>query len=163
VRSLILLSSVVFAATTLASTVDDALNNCRAISDNNKRLQCYDTIHRHTPAPPKASTPPQQASNSAMVEVAASAKRPEELFGFEDIEIAKQMPESIEVEVVEALQIHGKRVFRFANGQVWRQIDSKRFVYNPDNGQAYIQRGALGSFFFSQRETNARIRVKRVE
>lgn len=162
-RTLILLTSVVFAASTVAANLDEALENCRAISDNNARLQCYDIIDRDTPAVPQEGSHPHQAVNRPSPKVPATAKGPEELFGFEDIEIAKQMPESIEVDVVEARQIHGKRVFRFANGQVWRQIDSKRFVYNPDNGQAYIQRGALGSFFFSQRETNARIRVKRVE
>lgn len=162
-RPLILLTSLVFAASAMAVNTHDALKNCRAISDNSARLQCYDAINTHAAEMPQKVIRETPALTSPPAEAPVADKSPDELFGFEDRVLASQIADSLNVDVIETALVHGKRVFRFANGQVWRQIDSKRFVYNPDNGQAYIQRGALGSFFFSQKETNVRIRVKRVE
>lgn len=155
-RSKPLLACLLISASSVAAPLNSDLAECRDIASAEQRLACYDAII--LPSSDVATTPEPETPTTQ-----ASKVRFSELFGFEEKEIAKQIPDRMEVEVSESALVHGKRVFRLSNGQVWRQTDNKRFIYNPANGPAYIQRGALSSFFFSQRDTNTRIRVKRVE
>lgn len=156
-RKLFGIFTLTIATSTTAASLDQSLSTCRAIDDANQRLTCYDAIALG----PQTHTNPQ--NETAAIPSETTSERFKALFGFEEKEIAKQIPDRIEVEVTEFSSNYGKAMIRLSNGQIWRQIDSKRFAYRADNGPAYIQRGAMGSFFFSQQDTNARIRVKRVK
>ncbi len=61
---------------------------------------------------------------------------------------------------------NGKLRFHMTNGQVWRQLDSKR-VQIPDGGEeglkAHIRRAALGSFLMRINDEGVSIRVRREE
>ncbi len=153
-RSKLFLASLLISCSSVAAPLHNELAQCRTIASAERRLACYDAIGLSNNEAVTVSKPAADV---------VSKERLSELFGFEEKEIAKQIPDRMEVEVRESALVHGKRVFRLSNGQVWRQTDNKRFMYTPDNGPAYIERGALSSFFFSQRDTNTRIRVKRVE
>ena len=159
-RSTLMLAILLISASSMAAPNVNDLTTCRSIASAEQRLACYDAII----LPSSDASPKQKLATATEAQpIAPNKTRFSELFGFEEKEIAKQIPDRMDVEVIESALVHGKRVFRLSNGQVWRQTDNKRFIYNPDNGPAYIERGALSSFFFSQRDTNSRIRVRRVE
>lgn len=157
-RKTLTLIGLILASSAMAASLNDDLNHCRTIAAADQRLACYDAIANQQDAPIHATTTSNsQATNSVF------SNPFKEIFGFEEKEIAKQIPERLEVEVSDFSQGNGKSQITLSNGQVWRQLDNKPFVYSADNGQAYIQRGALGSFFFSQEGTKKRIRVKRAK
>jgi hypothetical protein len=164
VRIIIGLALLTLTSLATAEALDKALQQCRTIESGDQRLDCYDAIGRQQDS---TSLPSSVNSTTAEPTKALTAKAPakdnSELFGFEARQITKQVPDRINVEVIKANTVHGKKIFQLSNGQVWKQIDTKRFVFSQTKGQAYIERGALGSFFFSQQNSNTRIRVKRVK
>ena len=163
-RIIIGLALLTLTSLATAEALDKALQQCRTIESADQRLDCYDAIGRQQDS---TSLPSSVNSTAAEPTKALTAKAPakdnSELFGFEARQITKQVPDRINVEVIKANTVHGKKIFQHSNGQVWKQIDTKRFVFSQTKGQAYIERGALGSFFFSQQNSNTRIRVKRVK
>ena len=162
-RIIIGLALLTLTSLATAEALDKALQQCRTIESADQRLDCYDAIGRQQDS---TSLPSSVNSTTAEPTKALATKAPannSELFGFEARQITKQVPDRINVEVIKANTVHGKKIFQLSNGQVWKQIDTKRFVFSQTKGQAYIERGALGSFFFSQQNSNTRIRVKRVK
>lgn len=163
-RIIIGLALLTLTSLATAEALDKALQQCRTIESGEQRLDCYDAIGRQQDS---TSLPSSVNSTAAEPTKALATKAPakdnSELFGFEARQITKQVPDRIDVEVIKANTVHGKKIFQLSNGQVWKQIDTKRFVFSQTKGQAYIERGALGSFFFSQQNSNTRIRVKRVK
>ena len=168
-RIIIGLALLTLTSLATAEALDKALQQCRTIESGDQRLDCYDAIGRQqdsTSLPSSVNSTaaePTKALATKALATKAPAKDNSELFGFEARQIAKQVPDRIDVEVIKANTVHGKKIFQLSNGQVWKQIDTKRFVFSQTKGQAYIERGALGSFFFSQQNSNTRIRVKRVK
>ena len=156
-RKTLTLIGLTLASSAMAASLNDGINHCRTIAAADQRLACYDAIAVQQDASPEA-TVKETSTNSSVF-----SNPFKEIFGFEEKEIAKQIPDRLEVEVSDFSQGNGKSQITLSNGQVWRQLDNKPFVYSADNGQAYIQRGALGSFFFSQEGTKKRIRVKRAK
>ena len=57
---------------------------------------------------------------------------------------------------------HGLLTITFDNGQVWKQNDTNRFKVKAGES-VYIKKGALSSFLLGKDDTNATIRVKRLE
>jgi hypothetical protein len=179
VRIIIGLALLTLTSLATAEALDKALQQCRTIESGDQRLDCYDAIGRQqdstslpssvnsTTAEPTKALATKALATKALTTKALTTKAPakdnSELFGFEARQITKQVPDRINVEVIKANTVHGKKIFQLSNGQVWKQIDTKRFVFSQTKGQAYIERGALGSFFFSQQNSNTRIRVKRVK
>ena len=173
-RIIIGLALLTLTSLATAEALDKALQQCRTIESGDQRLDCYDAIGRQQdstslPSSVNSTTaePTKALATKALTTKALTTKAPakdnSELFGFEARQITKQVPDRINVEVIKANTVHGKKIFQLTNGQVWKQIDTKRFVFSQTKGQAYIERGALGSFFFSQQNSNTRIRVKRVK
>lgn len=146
------------ACNAMATSLNDDLASCRTIAAAEQRLACYDNIANQQDTPQSSATRDNTATSGSVF-----SNPFKEIFGFEEKEIAKQIPDRIDVEVSAISQGYGKLQITLSNGQVWRQLDNKHFAYSEDNGQAYIQRGALGSFLFSQEGTKKRIRVKRIK
>jgi len=168
VRIIIGLALLTLTSFASAEALDKALQQCRTIESGEQRLDCYDAIGRQQdstslPSSVNSTTAEPTKALATKAPAKAPAKDNSELFGFEARQITKQVPDRIDVEVIKANTVHGKKIFQLSNGQVWKQIDTKRFVFSQTKGQAYIERGALGSFFFSQQNSNTRIRVKRVK
>jgi hypothetical protein len=57
----------------------------------------------------------------------------------------------------------GDTVFRLANGQVWKQMDSDRFYIQAENPEVDIKRAAFGSYLLSVEGYGSSVRVRRVE
>lgn len=164
-----LLCLILVSPYTMSQDLGTKFLECRAIKDNISRLSCYDSLA--LPSNDTIQTDVSKTDSIPLVAVKQETTQVEdsqsiterfsEFFGFEEKEIAKRIPDSMDVVVADVTSNGGKLVIKMSNGQVWLQIDSKPYRYRVENGQPYIQRGALGSFFFSQKGVKSRIRVKR--
>ncbi len=140
---------LVFSVTTLAQADRSQLDACYTISNDNARLACYDALARpaqaepevatQTEAPPAAApvTPPTIAAPPPVTAEAAVPARPEppvtadEDFGQRQSEVERDAEDAIAlVDTIAAIEEVGpdKVQITLANGQVWRQSISKRFL-----------------------------------
>jgi len=151
---------------TLSANLQQAIDDCRVINEAAKRLACYDQLSTLVPTQQDTKTVDDQVIMDTPIAQNNEATTTftdkfADFFGFEEKEIAKRIPDAMDVFVKNVSSSNGKLIIRLENGQVWQQIDSKYYRYEDSKGQAYIQKGALGSFFFSQKDTKTRIRVRR--
>lgn len=96
------------------------------------------------------------------------AVREEETFGNERIEQRKRKkldePKFIASRIMgEFKGWRGKGRFKLENGQVWKQIDTKKFSLKRTNPEVEITRGVLGGYFLSVKGSGSRCRVERVK
>lgn len=157
------LLAVLISLFSYADTLEDALQHCRSIMPSADRLSCYDAIPPKAPSVPSAVAETPTPVTATHTTAPAMQTRLVDYFGFEEKAIAKQMPDTIDVEIADVSTNNGKLTITLNNGQIWRQTDNKLYHYKTEDGQAYIQRGALSSFFFSQQGVKTRIRVKRLQ
>ena len=59
--------------------------------------------------------------------------------------------------------LHGKWIIFMENGQVWRQTDTRRFLFENPEHRVIISHGFGGGFILGEPESHLRIRVKRVK
>jgi len=163
--------SVAFACLGLAAvrgvaqtTVDlAALERCASITSDAARLACYDAVTdvargTSVPAAPRAAT-----REDTRAEETSSPGVDE--FGVEQVEDrGVEMPDEIQSRLVgEFSGWRGNTVFRLENGQVWRQSDNGRLVFQADAPLVTIRRGAFGTYRLSVEGVNSAVRVRRVE
>ncbi|MFT5483774.1 MAG: hypothetical protein ACI9GW_002432 [Halieaceae bacterium] len=154
--------------TLLAQAGDDLagqLKQCRLVGADNDRLACYDAITpgRSTETTITTGAPASQATVEAQATTTNSEVDRE--FGSEDVKkIVAETDERIYVEVLKTKKGRAQEsTIYLKNGQVWRQIGTDRYTYNERQGRAYLERGSMSSYFFSQDEIKRRIRVKRLK
>ncbi len=130
------------------------LQNCASIGNPLQRLVCFDKL--------AAGEAPAVADGKAAQQQSTSAAEQE--FGREHLaDQSEQRPDKIYVEIADAQRnFYGKWELVLTNGQKWEQTDS-RTVPLPDDGNYYIERGVLNSFFLGREGDVRRIRVRRIE
>jgi hypothetical protein len=157
------------------------MESCAAVEDPVERLACYDTLAGRSPADiTKASgTAPGEVDSAvpgANVAVkAAPAAAPtvpavepgpnaEAVFGLEHSqELKKDRPDKLRLKWAgKKKDAYGKWIITMENGQIWRQTDSRRFIFVNSEHQVIVSRGFAGGFFLGEPERHMRIRVKRV-
>jgi len=144
-----------------------ALERCASITSDAARLACYDAVTdvargmAAPAAPPAASA----ASTGESARAEAAASPGVEAFGVEQVEDrAVEMLDEIHSRLVgEFSGWRGNTVFRLENGQVWRQSDNGRLVFQADAPLVTIRRGAFGTYRLSVEGVNSAVRVRRVE
>ncbi|WP_051215768.1 hypothetical protein [Ferrimonas futtsuensis] len=130
----------------------EAVVNCASQTDKLDRLVCFDQLGK----PVRAGTPTKPAAPQA-----ASPDATDERFGLSDKR--PEEPEAIEAAVSKLQQDpYGKFIVTLDNGQVWKQIDSKRFRLKKDK-PITIKKASLGSFMLSQEGSSKSARVKRLQ
>ena len=166
-----------------AESERDALEACRIIADDARRLACYDGIllpetapqpsaiaeTAAVPEPPAVPDPPPvaQAPASASEDgnvVQRGLGRLRGLFGRDEPPVEKP-PElqSIDAQVVEVVKLaRGNHRLTLEDGQVWREIEVKPRARYRVGDNVEIARGALGSYNLSNERTGHRIKVRRV-
>ena len=163
-----------------ATSLQELLTECRAMSNGVERLACYDAINitdlsdkRPMPEqmdktiPQIAREKRQQAQEAASPQpeqaVASATKtNPQSQFGLK-VKSEVQALEVISDTVVEVTKsARGKKVIHMKSGAVWQQVDSAYFKLE-DGMRVYIECGALGSFYLSHEGVNRRIKVKRIK
>ncbi|MBI3715046.1 MAG: hypothetical protein HY255_03515 [Betaproteobacteria bacterium] len=158
---------------------DGDLARCRAITDANARLACYDAIPLagaarvpSAPALPAAGSAPTAATVAtrapAPVEernlpATAAAKPAAEQFGLEN-----KRPKDELQEIVTRIDgtfdgwVPNQRI-RLANGQVWQIADDTTRWFTFVNPKVTIWRGTFGVFYMNIEGHNQSPRVKRVQ
>ena len=172
-------STVMLAASTLASADDGDLARCRAITDASARLACYDAIPlaaatRAPAAPvaaPAASAPlaatvatraPAPVEERALPATAA-AKPAADQFGLENKPPKDQLQEIItRIDGTFDGWVPNQRI-RLANGQVWQIADDTSRWFTFVNPKVTIWRGTFGVFYMNIEGHNQSPRVKRVQ
>ncbi len=158
IPAVLLMSSSAFAG------VEQDLQNCSTVQDKLDRLICYDNLAAGvSPAAPTVS--PVQSfgkKDVAVTPVSAPAKaQTSDSFGITK-PTGKQL-EQVELTVSKVKKgTYGNMMITFANGQVWKQTDNKRFKLKSDQA-VFIKKGAFGSFLLGTQSRNTTIRVKRVK
>ena len=181
-------ATVLLAAAVLAGADSerDALEACRDIADDARRLECYDGIPlpetppqpsavAETPATPVPPAVPEAPPAPSVAPAPASASedgnvvqrglgRLRGLFGRDETP-AEKPPElqSIDAQVVEVVKLAlGNHRLTLEDGQVWREIEVKPRARYRVGDNVEIARGALGSYNLSNERTGHRIKVRRV-
>ncbi len=168
-----------------AQSVDqNDLRRCADMSTAERRLACFESL-LDAPQPPAAAEAPvpaaapaaQAAADTAMTEAAAEAApaaepvataQPGSDFGSEYVKEDDDEDDDrrdVTATVNEVTLDRYKRLhFQFANGQVWRQLEARRFQY-PKNEpfDVVISRGVLGDYQLRVGGEGRMTRIKRVK
>ena len=141
----------------------NALLACRAITDSEQRLACYDK---------NAATVGDAVAKRELVVIDRESvkKTKRGLFGFsipnlgifgdddDDVEI-KQIDGEI---VSTGFNADGGYIFRLADGSRWSQLDGKPIALPPESGdKVVVKKGALGSYSLSVANQPG-VKVKRI-
>jgi hypothetical protein len=142
----------VLSCSTLAGSLDAELTNCKKITEDTRRLACFDQIQ----------VPSQKEQQTELASSKSQAVLTEDDFGLEHKTAVKDKLQSRVPMVLKKLTQtpHGLQIFSFENGQIWRQSSKEHF--NAKVGHTYIlERGALNSFFLSEEGNGRKTRVRR--
>jgi hypothetical protein len=141
----------------------NALLACRAITDSEQRLACYDKS--------AAAIGDAVAKRELVVFDKESVKKTKRgLFGFSIPNLGIFGDEDDEVEIKQidgeivstGLSADGSYTFRLADGSRWSQIDSKPIALEPQTGdKVVVKKGALGSYIMSIAKQSG-VKVKRI-
>jgi len=146
----LLLPLLAFAASGAAMAADDAaVLRCRAITDIQARVACYDAM----------------PLSGAALAIAAPAKTPEQNFGLSGHQLRQQSgePDTVETSIAGHFEGWGPSSrFTLANGQVWRVADdSQGSVAEKDNPKVKLVRNSFGTIFMEIEGSNQAPRVRR--
>jgi hypothetical protein len=155
----------------------DPLAACRALAEPAARLACYDTLPVTAPQAPGLPTPPgPEAAAGAPPATTpppatATAPTPESLFGLDAAATAATLgavvavapPDSLTTTVTTVEQTaDGKLLLTLANGQAWRQVDSRTAAVTA-GATVRIRRAAFGSYLLSAGDRSQGVRVRRIQ
>lgn len=155
----------------------DQIERCSLMNESEARLTCFDEMAKSVSASKgtaAGSTPSQHSMPAsvppAVVQEKAAITPPTptvaEQFGFENKQkaAAKKETDRLYVDVTSIKKDRlGMLTIYLSNNQIWKQIGTNRYFYKEAQGKAYLERGSMNSFFFSQDEIKRRIRVKRLQ
>lgn len=179
---LTLMAGCVLSFTASAETsIEEKLQQCRALEDQAVRLACYDEIASRKPGAEPATptivetdTVVEQTSEetdsvtAAAVEVAPTQTVEDErlaTLGDEQIGEQKKKSERLELQarVVGCKKDDFRRyLFYFENGQVWKQKSDRRLSYKECDFNITITKDVFGYKMLPEGETR-RIRIARVK
>ena len=153
-----------------ASSIED----CSAISDNEKRLQCYDTFlqqQKNTEAKPTQETVKESVEETVkpvkaqepQSEPSALKEKAEESFGQEELKTPRKK---------ELTELHSRAIGKFKmwekglevkleNGQVWEITDHRSAYHMVENPKITIEKGIFDSYRLGIEGLNKRFRVVR--
>lgn len=164
-----MLETVLLAAAVAAASPVDA-GECAPITDDSRRLACYDSLFR---APARSATiadhpQPSPASTSAPAAVAAAPL--EQDFGLTDLQRAERdgprdTLDEIRAVVTEIYESRvGKPSYMLDNGQRWRQVEATDRPMLKVGAVVVIRAAAFGSFMATMPDRGgAPVRVRREE
>lgn len=169
--NLALLAALLIALPATAADAQQGLLACRGIAEEGPRLACYDALAAPTvaaPAPTAPAAPAPPASPAVPAPLAAAVKAPEQSFGAETVKKAPTQGEP-EVERIQSRLMgsydtwsKGAR-YKLENGQVWLNIDDRERYLSVENPTVTIERNFIGSYWMRVGNSNAPIRVRRVQ
>lgn len=131
---------------------------CQEIGKKKARYKCYDALEAGEAAPPSATAaPPTAAAVSAAEQKRQDFGRP--AYAKEDKEDT-----ALVVQVVSAsLGRSGKWTFRTSDGQIWRQVNSRRARFREQSFEAEISKAPVSGFYLRPADQKLRLRVRRIK
>ena len=166
-----------------ATTLEQALTECRAKDNVIERLACYDAIDL---SPLANKKPMPERMDKSVTEIAEQRRqqvkpvqpapapaptqpvepavkpKPESQFGLQVKSEVDEIEDISDTIADITKTIRGKQVIHMVSGAVWQQVDSRYFKLKKDM-DVYIERGSLGSFYLGHDGVNGRIKVKRIK
>lgn len=150
----------------------DPLAACRALADPATRLACYDALPGTAPQSPATPAPvaTDATTGTPPPPAPATVPDPESLFGLDATTTAATLgavvavtpPDSLAATVTAVERTpDGKLLLTLANGQAWRQVDSRTAAVNT-GASVRIRRAAFGSYLLSAGDRSQGIRVRRI-
>jgi hypothetical protein len=138
----------------------DQVRRCATITRGVERLDCFDELARSLDADAPAPEPAPGDASDASADVDGV-----DAFGAELIEDTEtEVPREVKSRLVgEFTGWRGNTVFQLENGQIWRQAQAGRLIFNADAPMVTIRRGAFNSYRLSVEGVNSTVRVKRIE
>ena len=179
-KSGLIIAIFLFAVSLSGQAETPSLESCASIENPVERLACYDTLAGRLPADTaKASgtasrvvepVSPRGDGNVPNVPAVTSTlpaveKTPdaEAVFGLEH-KSKEERPDKLKLKWTQKKKdAYGRWIITLENGQVWRQTDSKRFIFRNSEQWVVVSRGFASAFFLGEPESPVRIRVKRVK
>lgn len=139
---------VSFQASAESKDLDEQLLKCFEMSDEKRRMVCYDDISRAI-----ASANPEKQE---VVKQRAIA----------DFGLSHQKQAHDEM-VMKAVKVDrepaGKWLITMENGQVWQQTDDERYNFNSKQPEVRIFKMLFGSYAMTEVDRSKKIRVKRIQ
>jgi hypothetical protein len=178
-RSFAILVFALPGAAVLADALRDELTVCRALTDDDARLICYDSAmdrsrqsvdSRPRPAPAQAAPPASvPAATAGAASVAAANLSQEDLFGKTGEEVERTVQQATGSEAIDILSAtvtelqrygYDKVLIRLDNGQVWKQVNGSSLRLRVGDA-VEIERASLGSFMLKKQGSKRTMRVSR--
>ncbi|TKB46285.1 hypothetical protein [Thalassotalea mangrovi] len=168
--NLLLLTSLPFAATA-TNDIDPLLWGCSEISDDSKRLACFDAYLKQKsqqPSVPAKSTEPEvdNVANDAVVPVSPQPTRQqvEQQFGLEHkkTEAEQEVSEISSTLAKVQERAHNAWSFTLDNGQQWQTVESTSTRFKKGQ-EVIIKRGMFNSFSLKKADSNRTVKVKRID
>lgn len=177
---LTLMAGCVLSFTASAETsIEEKLQQCRALEDQAVRLACYDEVASRkpdaepaTPTVVETDTAAEQSSEetdsvtAVAVEVAPTQTVEDErlaTLGQEQVGVKKSEELELQARVVRCEKDGFRRYFfYFENGQVWKQKSDRRLSYKECDFNITITKDVFGYKMLPEGETR-RIRIARVK
>jgi hypothetical protein len=158
------ISTTVFAETKSTSAND--FSSCMKISNNEKRLSCFDNlvIKEETTINAKVKI---QESESDIVKLEANQEEAKRIDDFAKDDLNKpfenQGLDSITGTISDVKQlIRGQWVISLENGQKWQQHDSGKIILKVGD-DVRLKKGVLGAVYLFKVGSHRNIRVKRLK
>ncbi len=144
------------------SDAPKTMAECAKLTDNQKRLECFDTLSKQAEKAPEGFEIIELPRPSQTRPANAKQENPYDDFGKEHVEASgdEKMVSSIEGEFK---GWSGKTKFNLTNGQVWKQSRQGSFSLNLVDPTIIIEKGMFGSYFLKVEGYNRRVAVKRVK
>jgi len=170
IKRIMLLSSLFVISTSLhaASTAED----CAAITDNNKRLECYDKfLKKQSEQRNQETLKPSQVNAPEPAPAVTESPEPEltveEKFGSEGLKDPSKKPKSVDEissRAIGTYKMWEKGIpVTLENGQVWEITDHRSTYHKVTNPMITIEKALFGSYLLGVEGLNKRFRVKRVQ
>lgn len=172
-RLTLITAAIMLVSVQANASIEQQLTQCATTADKLDRLICYDKLAESVKAdtistqtiPTTVATVAVPTTAAAIVVTApqAPAAKIADDFGMEAKRVQENTVDKIYLEIQSiAEDAYGDIKVTFTNGQVWKQIDGRK--YNVKQGETvYIEKAALGSFLMGTDDRNAKVRVKRLK
>lgn len=177
-RLFVLLACLLWSLTGFGAELAEQMRACLAEQSDAARLACYDALAAGvaSPEPVSGPTPERVTQSQVAPEIPASSDKPTAAVPADQVAetvspaeasfgqpAEKKTPDSILAEISEIDKTaYGKLVLSLTNGQIWRQLDSKRTTLRPGD-EIRITSAVSGSFLLSKATGGTSIRVRRID
>lgn len=146
------------------SAIHKQLRICSALSDNTKRLTCYDQMTQKVQSSIIIQEPIKtHIKKQIKAQPIKSAEQRTAKFGAQHLEKDVDEIEKIDLTIAKIEKsLRGLKIFHFTNGQVWKE-SSKKYFKVKKGDKVFIKKAVFGSFIIGTNKNNQITKVKRVK